>query len=59
VEIKAKQYVADSPQLRRQSEISKKAGKAQLIVDETAKVSKTLMKRMDVQPRQDLIIYEK
>jgi len=50
VEVKDVKRVADSPQLRRQSEISKKAGqKAQVLITErTKQVSKAVERRMDV-----------
>src|SRR5262249_47642921 len=49
VEVKGGKSVSDSPQLRRQTEISKQAGqKAQVIVKPNTKVSNTVRERMDV-----------
>jgi hypothetical protein len=56
IEVKDRQYLTDSEQLRRQSQISAKAvkgGKATVIqAREGGRVSETVLKRMNVRPPQ-------
>ncbi len=55
VELKDRDYLSDTPQLRRQSEISAESGQqAQVVLMRDTKVSKTVKERMDVQPLQNL-----